>query len=108
MRRRNPGPGCELSPPSGNPEKAVILPDLQPSMNRCVPSPCQMIDIALGAARKGEAVLHALLNDLPAPIYLTDADGWVTFFNRACIDFAGRTPIPGKDRWCVTWRMDSV
>jgi PAS domain-containing protein len=43
-------------------------------------------------------VLHALLDDMPAPIYLTDADGWVTFFNRACVDFAGRTPIPGEDR----------
>jgi PAS domain-containing protein len=94
-----------LSPTSGNPEEAAELPDFQSSMNRVAPSPCQMIDIALGAAREGEARLHALLDDLPAPIYLTDADGWVTFFNRACVDFAGRTPIPGEDRWCVTWRL---
>ncbi len=27
------------------------------------------------------------------------------YFNAACIDFAGRTPIAGKDRWCVTWKL---
>ncbi len=36
---------------------------------------------------------------------MTDADGVVTFFNRACVDFAGRTPLAGQDRWCVTWRL---
>jgi PAS domain S-box-containing protein len=58
------------------------------------------------------AVLHAqdgelihLLDDLPAPIYVTDADGTVTYFNRACAGFAGRTPQAGKDRWCVTWKL---
>jgi len=51
--------------------------------------------------------LQALLDAQPLPIYLTDADGWVTHFNRACIDFAGRTPQPGQDRWCVTWRLHS-
>ncbi len=45
------------------------------------------------------------LEKFPVPIYLTDANGWVTFFNRACVDFAGRTPLPGQDRWCVTWRL---
>lgn len=51
--------------------------------------------------------LQALLDAQPMPIYLTDADGWVTYFNRACTDFAGRTPQPGQDRWCVTWRLHS-
>jgi PAS domain S-box-containing protein len=51
--------------------------------------------------------LQALLDAQPLPIYLTDAEGWVTHFNRACIDFAGRTPQPGQDRWCVTWRLHS-
>jgi len=70
-------------------------------------SPEDMISLALAAARNGEAELHALLETLPAPIYLTDADGWVTFFNSACIDFAGRTPALGEDRWCVTWKLYS-
>ena len=56
---------------------------------------------------EGESELHAVLETQPAPIYTTDADGWVTFYNRACIDFAGRTPVVGEDRWCVTWRLYS-
>lgn len=57
------------------------------------------------AARAERAELQRLLDSFGAPVYLTDADGWVTYFNRACIDFAGRTPVPGQDRWCVTWRL---
>ncbi|HYC73458.1 PAS domain-containing protein [Brevundimonas sp.] len=53
----------------------------------------------------GEAALHAALEALPAPIYVTDADGVVTFFNSACIGFTGRQPQVGKDRWCVTWKL---
>ncbi|HEX8654842.1 MAG TPA: PAS domain-containing protein [Allosphingosinicella sp.] len=45
------------------------------------------------------------LDAIDAPIYVTDAEGRVTFFNQACIPFAGRTPVIGEDRWCVTWRL---
>jgi PAS domain S-box-containing protein len=79
------------------------------SENICLSSPTsspeELIDVTLAAVRGGNADLQALLDDQPVPIYLTDADGWVTFFNRACIDFAGRAPVPGQDRWCVTWRL---
>ena len=46
-----------------------------------------------------------MLDRLPEPIYVTDAEGMVTFYNRACIAFAGRTPQLGEDRWCVTWKL---
>ncbi|HVW75797.1 MAG TPA: PAS domain-containing protein [Rhizomicrobium sp.] len=49
--------------------------------------------------------LWAALDTLPAPIYVTDKHGVVVYFNRPCIDFAGRRPVPGKDRWCVTWKL---
>lgn len=45
-----------------------------------------------------------LLQALPAAVYTTDADGRITFFNRACVDFAGRTPKIGE-MWCVTWKL---
>lgn len=48
---------------------------------------------------------YAVLSQLPVPIYLTDAEGAVTYWNQACIDFAGRVPQLGEDRWCVTWRL---
>ena len=46
-----------------------------------------------------------MLDELPVPIYTTDANGGVTYWNRACVDFAGREPELGQDRWCVTWQL---
>ena len=51
-----------------------------------------------------EKQFRDLLQALPAAIYTTDAEGRITFFNRACIDFAGRTPKIGE-LWCVTWKL---
>jgi len=65
----------------------------------------QLLGTAIAALAAGPDALAEVLEALPAPIYLTDADGWVTHFNSACIGFAGRQPIAGKDRWCVTWRL---
>lgn len=45
------------------------------------------------------------LDDLPTALYVTDREGVVTWFNRACVDFAGRTPVANRDRWCVTWKL---
>lgn len=53
-----------------------------------------------------EKQFRDLLQALPAAIYTTDANGRITFFNRACIEFAGRTPKIG-DMWCVTWKLFS-
>jgi PAS domain-containing protein len=68
-------------------------------------TPEEMVGLAVAAARHGETELQSVLAALPAPIYVTDADGWITFYNRACIGFAGRTPALGEDRWCVTWKL---
>ena len=70
-------------------------------------SPEEIVGMALAAAREGPDELHAVLATLSAPIYVTDADGWITYFNRACVGFAGRTPALGADRWCVSWKLYS-
>jgi PAS domain S-box-containing protein len=64
-----------------------------------------MLQRALGAALAGGQALREALDELPAAIYVTDADGVITYFNPACIDFTGRRPEVGADRWCVTWRL---
>lgn len=64
-----------------------------------------IIGRVLEAVAAGEQALRDALDALPAAIYLTDADGVVTYFNSACIDFTGRRPEVGADRWCVTWRL---
>ena len=48
--------------------------------------------------------MRDLLEGLPAAVYTTDASGRITFFNKACIEMAGRSPQLG-DAWCVTWRL---
>jgi PAS domain S-box-containing protein len=52
-----------------------------------------------------DATLMHVLDDVPAPLYITDSEGYVTYFNPSCVSFAGRTPLTGKDRWCVTWKL---
>jgi PAS domain S-box-containing protein len=56
------------------------------------------------SGKDSEKRFRELLQALPAAIYTTDAEGRITFFNRACIDFAGRTPKIGE-MWCVTWKL---
>jgi len=73
--------------------------------NASAATPEDMVGLALDAARRGETALQSVLATLPAPIYTTDAEGWITYYNQACIQFAGRTPVPGEDRWCVTWKL---
>jgi PAS domain S-box-containing protein len=49
--------------------------------------------------------LSQILEALPAAVYTTDAEGRLTFFNRAAVELSGRRPRLGSDRWCVTWRL---
>jgi PAS domain S-box-containing protein len=67
-------------------------------------NPEEMLDTALNALATGPEC-QAMLDELPVPIYTTDASGNVTYWNRACIGFAGREPQLGRDRWCVTWQL---
>jgi len=78
---------------------------MSPETRNRAATPEDMIRLAVAAARDGASELHAILATLPAPIYTTDAEGWVVFYNDACIHFAGRTPNVGEDRWCVTWKL---
>ena len=65
----------------------------------------RILDLATEAMQTGEDSLLAALDQLPAAIYVTDPDGVITYYNPACIDFAGRVPTVGSDRWCVTWKL---
>lgn len=63
-----------------------------------------LLDSALAAIEDGDGY-RTELDKIRIPIYTTDAEGLVTYWNQACIDFAGREPQLGGDRWCVTWRL---
>jgi PAS domain S-box-containing protein len=69
--------------------------------------PQDYVDTALDALRN-DSDWRSALDRLPVPAYLTDANGAVTYWNRACIHFAGREPELGRDKWCVTWKLYSM
>jgi PAS domain S-box-containing protein len=71
---------------------------------RVQPEPEQMLESAVSALSSNDD-WRSVLDQLPAPIYTTDAEGEVTYWNAACVDFAGREPRLGRDRWCVTWQL---
>src|SRR3954447_2251599 len=68
------------------------------------PNAEEILDTALHALTTGPE-WRSVLDELPAPIYITNARGAVTYWNRACVEFAGRQPRLGHDRWCVTWKL---
>src|SRR5205085_3967565 len=55
-----------------------------------------------------ETHFRALLDVLPAAVYVTDATGHITYYNQAAVDLAGRRPALGTDEWCVSWRLYSL
>jgi PAS domain-containing protein len=67
-----------------------------------------LIDSALEALDRHCTTRDAVLDAVPAPVYLTDPDGLVSYYNQACAEFAGREPQLGKDRWCVTWKLHTL
>lgn len=62
------------------------------------------LETAEAAFFSREVLYRDLLNALPAAIYTTDAQGRLTFFNAASVEFAGRQPAIGES-WCVTWKL---
>ncbi len=71
---------------------------------------CFTIDVtdARAAEKRYEESEHrfqTILEALPTALYTTDEDGIVTFYNKAAAKLAGREPIVGEDRWCVTRRL---
>jgi hypothetical protein len=46
-----------------------------------------------------------LFREFRSPVYTTDADGWLTYYNDAAADLWGYRPELGKTRWCGCWRI---
>lgn len=43
-----------------------------------------------------------------SPLYTTDADGWLIYYNDAAADLWGYHPELGKTRWCGAWRTFTI
>ena len=46
-----------------------------------------------------------LLKVVPVALYVTDAEGRITFFNEAAADLWGHRPELGTGQWCGSWRL---
>ncbi len=57
--------------------------------------------------RASEQQLQDLIVAIPAAIYMTDAEGNITYFNQAAVDLTGHTPTLGSNEWYVTWKLYS-
>ena len=64
-----------------------------------------VVDSAVDAVQRDPGGFHQALDRIPAALYVADAEGTVTYFTKACVTLAGRTPEVGRDKWCVTWRI---
>ncbi|HTS64379.1 MAG TPA: PAS domain S-box protein [Candidatus Acidoferrales bacterium] len=49
--------------------------------------------------------LREMLDALPVAVYMTDAEGKLTYFNAAAVKLAGRTPELGTDQWSLAWKI---
>lgn len=43
------------------------------------------------------------LDEMPVAVYVTNADGEITYFNAAAEKLWGRAPVLGLDKWCGSW-----
>ena len=46
-----------------------------------------------------------ILEALPVAVYITDAEGRITFYNQAAAGLWGHRPKLGTDFWCGSWRL---
>ena len=69
------------------------------------------LDPAVIAAAAGafpapfQANFHQVVEALPAAVYVTDAEGRITYYNKAAVELWGYRPPLGDSRWCGSWRL---
>ena len=52
--------------------------------------------------------IDALLRTLPEAVYVTDANGVITFYNEAAAELWGTRPEIGKSTFCGSWKLYSL
>ena len=54
---------------------------------------------------EAERLWLTAIDALPAAIYMTDAEGRITYYNEAAVQMSGRRPELGQHKWCVSWKL---
>src|SRR5690606_10289890 len=52
--------------------------------------------------------IDALLRTLPEAVYVTDANGVITYYNEAAAELWGTRPEIGKSTFCGSWKLYSL
>ena len=70
-------------------------------------SPEELVGVAATLLGSAGADRLGYFDQFPAPVYATDASGALIYFNPASVEFSGRTPVLGDDRWCISWKLQA-
>src|ERR1700756_3295246 len=46
-----------------------------------------------------------VLDALPVAVYMTDAEGRITYYNEAAAELWGHRPEVGSSQWCGSWKI---
>ena len=60
---------------------------------------------SLGAKLERDRYFRKVLDELPAAVYTTDAQGHITYYNDAAQDLWGHAPPLGTSEWCGSWKL---
>jgi PAS domain S-box-containing protein len=65
----------------------------------------QLATTIAGYAAIGDQPFREIVELLPAAIYTTDAEGLITYYNKAAADLWGCEPELGSSRFCGSWKL---
>ena len=68
-------------------------------------APLELLRPVAEALVRGDAHFQAVLDVLPAAVYITDAEGRITYYNAAAAALWGHRPELGKSEWCGSWKL---
>src|SRR5579875_1608857 len=69
------------------------------------PTGARELSAFIAGGQLKDSVFRAMVEALPVAMYTTDAEGRLTYFNKAAVKLSGRSPEVGTDQWCVTWKI---
>jgi PAS domain S-box-containing protein len=58
-----------------------------------------------GGAEQDGGFFRSVLEALPIAVYITDREGWITFYNDAAASLWLSRPEIGKRQWCGSWKL---
>jgi PAS domain S-box-containing protein len=101
---------ARLRAKDGSLKDVLIISNVQFCDGRFINTRCFTLDVtewkrAQEQVQESERRFEQMLEALTAAVYTTDAEGRITFYNQAAVEFSGRRPELGSDRWCVSWRL---